>query len=215
MAESPTLLLLLVGLPPSPSSLRVRFWRRLRSLGAVALKRSAYLLPDTPDRHEDFQWLAQEIQREGGEATLIRIQQIENLAAADIVRLFHEPRDADYKRLAADLPDKAVSVRKAEAGESIQQLASVAEASAGERGVDNITLNMVIRRIARAQKKAGDLDRAEATLDRMVETFRRKQLKPQMLRRITVQAEAEKASLGLGGHSGEGNSNGRRSKRKH
>ena len=46
---SRTLLLLLVGLPPSPSSLRVRVWRRLRALGAIALKRSAYLLPDTPE----------------------------------------------------------------------------------------------------------------------------------------------------------------------
>lgn len=121
----------------------------------------------------------------------------------------------DYKRLVADMPEKALSVRKAEAGESIQQLASVAEASAGERGVDNITLNMVIRRIARAQNQAGDPDRAEATLDRMVETFRRKQLTPPVLRRITAQAEAEKSSLGLRGHSSEGNSNGRRSKRKH
>ena len=42
------MLLLLVGVPPTPSSLRVRVWRRLRSLGAVPLKRSAYLLPDTP-----------------------------------------------------------------------------------------------------------------------------------------------------------------------
>jgi len=98
---STTLLLLLVGLPPAPSSLRVRVWRRLRSLGAVALKRSAYLLPDTPDRYEDFQWLAQEIQREGGEATLIRVQQIENLTPADVDRLFHQPRDADYRQLAA------------------------------------------------------------------------------------------------------------------
>ena len=31
----------------------------LRTLGAVPLKRSAYLLPDTPERYEDFQWLAQ------------------------------------------------------------------------------------------------------------------------------------------------------------
>jgi hypothetical protein len=95
-----TLLLLLVGLPPAPSSLRVRVWRRLRSLGAVALKRGAYLLPDTPDRYEDFQWLAQEIQREGGDATLIRVQQIENVTADDVARLFHEPRDADYRELA-------------------------------------------------------------------------------------------------------------------
>jgi hypothetical protein len=94
------LLLLLVGLPPTPSSLRVRVWRRLRSLGAVPLKRSAYLLPDTPDRYEDFQWLAQEIEREGGEATLIRVQQIENVSPSEVLRLFHEPRDQDYRRLA-------------------------------------------------------------------------------------------------------------------
>ena len=95
------LLLLLVGVPPTPSSLRVRVWRRLRSLGAVPLKRSAYLLPDTPERYEDFQWLAQEIQREGGEATLIRVQQIENVTEEDVSRLFHEPRDQDYRQLAA------------------------------------------------------------------------------------------------------------------
>src|SRR5712691_5062448 len=94
------LLLLLVGVPPTPSSLRVRAWRRLRSLGAVPLKRSAYLLPDTPERYEDFQWLAQEIQREGGEATLIRVQQIENVSPGEVLRLFHEPRDQDYRRLA-------------------------------------------------------------------------------------------------------------------
>src|SRR5919197_3582388 len=93
------LLLLLVGVPPQPSSLRVRVWRRLRSLGAVPLKRSAYLLPDTPERYEDFQWLAQEIQREGGEATLIRVEQIENVTPADVLLLFHGPRDEDYKHL--------------------------------------------------------------------------------------------------------------------
>ena len=97
---APTLLLLLVGVPPTPSSLRVRVWRRLKSLGAVALKRSAYLLPDTPERYEDFQWLAQEVQREGGDATLVRVQQIENMTEADILRLFHEPRDLDYRLLA-------------------------------------------------------------------------------------------------------------------
>ena len=95
------LLLLLVGLPPHPSSLRVRVWRRLRALGAVPLKRSAYLLPDTADRYEDFQWLAQEIERDGGEATLIRVQQIENVSPAEVLRLFHDPRDHDYKQLAA------------------------------------------------------------------------------------------------------------------
>jgi hypothetical protein len=102
MTESqPPLLLLLVGVPPTPSSLRVRVWRRLRSLGAVPLKRTAYLLPDTPERYEDFQWLAQEIQRAGGDATLVRVHQIENVSREDVVRLFHEPRDHEYRQLAA------------------------------------------------------------------------------------------------------------------
>lgn len=97
---SETLLLLLVGVPTTPSSVRVRVWRRLRSLGAVALKRSAYLLPDTPERYEDFQWLAQEIQRQGGEATLVRVQQIENMSRDNVLQLFQDPRDRDYRHLA-------------------------------------------------------------------------------------------------------------------
>ena len=100
MSQQQLLLLLLFGLPPTPSSLRVRVWRRLRSLGAIPLKRSAYLLPDTPERYEDFQWLAQEIQRDGGDATLVRVQQIENVSPADVLQLFHEPRDTDYRQLA-------------------------------------------------------------------------------------------------------------------
>ena len=93
-------LLLIVSLPPTPSSLRVRVWRRLRALGAVALKRTVYLLPDTPDNYEQFQWLGQEIQRERGETILLRVDQIENMSRTDIIRLFHEARDPEYRQLA-------------------------------------------------------------------------------------------------------------------
>ncbi len=113
------MLLLLVGLPPTPSSLRVRVWRRLRALGAVPLKRSAYLLPGSADRHEDFQWLAQEIQREGGDATLVRIHQIENMTDDDVLRLFHEPRNADYRQLATRYRQLLQSLdRKSEAAQA-------------------------------------------------------------------------------------------------
>src|SRR5205823_2259592 len=80
-------------------SLRVRVWRRLRAIGAVALKRTVYLLPDTPDHYEHFQWLAQEIQRAGGEATLLRVEQIENMSSGEVIRLFHEARNPEYRRL--------------------------------------------------------------------------------------------------------------------
>src|SRR5258708_39974765 len=93
-------LLLIVSLPPTPSSLRVRVWRRLRALGAVALKRTVYLLPDTPDNYEQFQWLGQEIPRERGETILLRVDQIENMSRADIILLFQQARDPDYRQLA-------------------------------------------------------------------------------------------------------------------
>jgi hypothetical protein len=39
MMHPPAWLVLLVSLPREPSSLRVRAWRRFKTLGAVALKR--------------------------------------------------------------------------------------------------------------------------------------------------------------------------------
>ncbi len=94
-------LVLMVSAPPHPSSLRVRVWRKLRALGAVALKKSVYILPFNPDSLEHFQWLSQEVQREGGEATLLKVDRIENMMPADVVRRFQEARSQDYRTLAA------------------------------------------------------------------------------------------------------------------
>ena len=94
-------MLLLLSLPPRPSSLRVRTWRRLKALGAVALKSGAYLLPFSPDRYEQFQWLAQEVQKNRGEATLLKVDRVENVKQSEVVRLFHEARNADYAVLTA------------------------------------------------------------------------------------------------------------------
>ena len=93
-------LLLIVSLPPNPSSLRVKAWRKLRTLGAVALKNSVYLLPFTPENYEQFQWLTQEVQKDGGEATLLKVDRIENMKPAEVIRLFQEARDRDYRELA-------------------------------------------------------------------------------------------------------------------
>lgn len=115
-------LLLLLSLPPRPSSLRVRAWRRLRVLGAVPLKSSAYLLPDSADRYEQFQWLAQEIQRDGGEATLLRVDRIENMKQPDVVRLFQEARNQDYAGL-AERYRKMLKGRRPRLGEELARLA--------------------------------------------------------------------------------------------
>lgn len=109
-------LVLLVALPPHPSSVRVRVWRKLRALGAVALKKSVYILPFTAENLEQFQWLTQEIQREHGEATLLKVDQIENMARADIVRRFQGARDEDYRALASAYRKIAQRLDRAAAG---------------------------------------------------------------------------------------------------
>src|SRR5439155_17353369 len=101
--KSETWLLLLYALPTKRSSARVSLWRKLNKFGAVQLKTSAYLLPDQPANYERFQWLARQIQDEGGEATLIRVVEIEGLPNARIVQLFNNARAHDYKALIKSL----------------------------------------------------------------------------------------------------------------
>ena len=44
-------LLLIHQLPPQSSNLRVSIWRRLQQMGALPLKQSVYVLPDSPDSY--------------------------------------------------------------------------------------------------------------------------------------------------------------------
>ena len=94
-------LLLLPQLPPQPSSLRVRVWRRLQQIGAVAVKNAAYALPDTETALEDMTWLRQEIIDAGGGALLLRAQCLGS-ADVEIVQLFREERDREYQKLAGE-----------------------------------------------------------------------------------------------------------------
>src|ERR1035437_7462895 len=101
----PTWILLLCELPTKQNAQRVSLWRKLKKLGAITLKTSAYLLPDTPSHHESFQWLAKQVRDCGGQASLIRATEIEGLSEADIVRLFNETRSEEYDELRTPLSE--------------------------------------------------------------------------------------------------------------
>ena len=103
MAAPVKWLLLLYGLPTKRGAVRVSLWRQLKKSGALPLKTSAYLLPDTPEHAERFQWLAQQVRDGGGEATLIRATEIEGLSQEEIVRLFNQARAKDYEELIAEI----------------------------------------------------------------------------------------------------------------
>ena len=92
-------LLLLFSLPATHKTARVSIWRKLQKSGAIQIKTSTYLLPDTPPQYELFQWLAKQVTDYGGDSTLIRAQQIEGLSDAKIIGLFNAARDSDYAAL--------------------------------------------------------------------------------------------------------------------
>jgi len=99
--KEPTWLLLLYGLPTRRNAERVSLWRKLKKFGAIQLKTSGYLLPDSPTHYERFQWLSRQIRDAGGDATLMRLTEFDGLSSAEIMAMFNDARDADYKELAA------------------------------------------------------------------------------------------------------------------
>src|SRR5690554_3066587 len=89
-------LLLLHHLPPKPPYFRAKVLRRLAQIGALPLKNSAYLLPDQDDTLEDFEWLVQEIRKEGGAAWLFRVDILAGRTREEIEAGFAKLRDPDY-----------------------------------------------------------------------------------------------------------------------
>ena len=96
-------ILLIHQLPPKPTNLRVRIWRKLQKLGAVAIKNSVYVLPANEKTQEDFQWLKQEIESSGGEATVFQAASVEGATDEEIIAAFRKARDEEFAAIAADL----------------------------------------------------------------------------------------------------------------
>ena len=86
--------------------------------------------------------------------------------------------------------DYQVSVRQPMIDDAKKCLSAVIEASTGDEGVDNITLNATMQRLARAELVAGKKKEAQATVNKMVSTFKKKGFRPHVFKRIQAQADA-------------------------
>jgi len=120
-------LLLIHQIPARPAYFRVKVARRLRTIGAVALKSSVYVLPHTAEAREDFQWLLREIVGEGGEATLCAASLLEGATDADIEDAFRRERDADYEEVVEMAKSMGEDASRAE----VERLRKRLDAAAG------------------------------------------------------------------------------------
>ena len=125
-------LLLMHQLPPEPAYFRVKIWRRLQGLGAIALKNSVYALPSRDETREDFQWVLREIVAGGGEGTLVEARLVDGFTDEELETLFQAARDADYQEIA----------------EEARTLAGDLDAAKGETSDASAALRRLRRRIA-------------------------------------------------------------------
>jgi len=101
--RTPTLWLLLIHqLPPQPNALRVKIWRRLHRLGAVAIKQSVYVMPLSEQSREDLSWTLKEIREGGGDGSISEVRFVEGLTDDQVVSLFQKARRADYEKIIRD-----------------------------------------------------------------------------------------------------------------
>ncbi len=95
-------LLLIHQFPAKPAYQRVKVWRRLQGLGAVAIKNAVYALPANEQTREDFEWLLKEIQDGGGEGLICEARLVDGLSDDEVERMFNAAREADYDALAQE-----------------------------------------------------------------------------------------------------------------
>jgi hypothetical protein len=92
-------LLLLHQIPPSPPYFRAKVLRRLNQIGALPIKNSAYIMPETAETKEDLEWVRSEIAAEGGEGWLFRVEATAGLTNEALQESFRALRALDYKQL--------------------------------------------------------------------------------------------------------------------
>jgi len=102
-ADATRWLLLIHQLPAKPAYLRVKIWRRLADIGAVAIKNAVNALPSSEQTQEDFEWLLGEIVEGGGEALICEARLIDGLTDQEVRAQFDAARDADYDELVKEI----------------------------------------------------------------------------------------------------------------
>jgi hypothetical protein len=98
-------LLLIHQIPPKPDYFRAKILKRLQQIGALPIKQSVYVLPQSDQTYEDMLWIFKEIITGGGEATISEASFLEGLSDDQIKSMFQTARDADYQRITKEAHD--------------------------------------------------------------------------------------------------------------
>ena len=142
-------ILLSSRVPREPTRLRLAIWRRLRRLGAVLVHDAVWMLPADAKTREAFEWLAEEIEEQGGTAWVWEATGLSPDQDREAVELFRREADARYAEIGASaraIRDAALGGRRrgkrvrprssAERAHAVRQLGGLERALRLERRRD-------------------------------------------------------------------------------
>src|SRR5262245_3349418 len=98
MAKRWLLVTLATGGPSS--TLRVHAWRKLRSLGAIALAQSAYLVPEQPATVRVVNRLVARVRRQGAAARVLHLAMADAEEEREMIAAFSAERSDEYREIA-------------------------------------------------------------------------------------------------------------------
>src|ERR671933_2325380 len=102
MSAAPEWLVLVWRLPSGSSTPRVTTWRNLQRLGAGRLTPGAAVGPYREDLHEQFDWVAQEIENLGGDAWVLPVSGLSEAEERAIRDNMLAEREEEYRELEQD-----------------------------------------------------------------------------------------------------------------
>ena len=91
------------SLPSAKASERVQVWRKLQKFGAISFRNSGYLLPNTPENRERFAWASAVVRSHKGEASVLRVESVDDLSPEGLRDLFRQAREPEYIALQKEL----------------------------------------------------------------------------------------------------------------
>ena len=117
--KSSSWLLFMFQLSAGRASKRVSVWRKLQKYGALNWKNCAYILPLNASDLERFQWLAAEVQKYQGDASVVEVPRIHGYTDKQVMALFNGARAHQYESL---IRDARLALRSAAGRSKAQQL---------------------------------------------------------------------------------------------
>jgi ChrB-like protein len=102
MSGTPDWLVLAWRLPAGLSTPRVTTWRNLQRLGAARLTPGAAVVPFREDLQEQLDWLAQDIETQGGEAWVLPVTGLSESEERTVRERMAADRNEEYRALEED-----------------------------------------------------------------------------------------------------------------